>query len=237
MTPPNVFVTGANRGVGRAVAELAAARGDTVLACAREVEAMPAFAGPGRVVPITLDVADERSISAAARVAAQHVQQLDLLINSAGQYSLQSSHWNAERTLLETMTQEELLTIFRVNTAGSMLVLRALLPLLRESAQARVVNLTSLLGSVSQKDSPGDYAYSGSKAALNIMTRAAAAELKDDGIIVVALTPGWVRTAMGGESAPLAPEEAATRLLRTADALRARDSGRLIDEHGEDLPW
>ncbi|HEX6644184.1 MAG TPA: SDR family oxidoreductase, partial [Gemmatimonadales bacterium] len=83
----------------------------------------------------------------------------------------------------------------------------------------------------------GDYAYAASKAALNIMTRALAAELAPEGITVVAITPGWVRTRMGGMSATLSPEESVRGILRTADRLRPKDAGRFIDHLGHDQPW
>lgn len=233
-----VLVTGANRGIGRAVAEACLGRGDHVIATARRRASLADLpGGTGQLTALELDVADDASIDAARRAAEEAAPALDLLVNSAGLYSLRSKAWDAAATTLEHLTSEELMTVFRVNAVGPMLLLRALRPLLRRSRRARVLNLTSLLGSVSARTSGGDYAYAASKAALNIMTRAAAAELAGDGITCIALTPGWVRTEMGGAAASLSPAASAARLLRTADALRPTDSGRLLDEDGRDLPW
>lgn len=233
-----VLVTGANRGIGRAVAEACLGRGDHVIATARRRASLADLpGGTAQLTALELDVADDASIDAARRAAEEVAPALDLLVNSAGLYSLRSKAWDAAATTLEHLTSEELMTVFRVNAVGPMLLLRALRPLLRRSRRARVLNLTSLLGSVSARTSGGDYAYAASKAALNIMTRAAAAELAGDGITCIALTPGWVRTEMGGAAASLSPAESAARLLRTADALRPADSGRLLDEDGRDLPW
>lgn len=230
----HVVVTGANRGVGLAVARAAAERGDQVFACVRTPGAMPPLQS---TVPITMDVSDEASIADAVGRISSHTSRIDLLVNSAGIYSTHCAHWDATRTGLDTISAKELMEVFRVNAAGAMLVLRALRPFLAQSSRGRVINLTSLLGSVSTRTTPGDYAYAASKAALNIMSRTAAAELRPEGTIVVAVTPGWVQTTMGGEAATLSPEESAIRLLRTADALHLDDSGRLLDEDGRDLPW
>jgi NAD(P)-dependent dehydrogenase (short-subunit alcohol dehydrogenase family) len=116
-------------------------------------------------------------------------------------------------------------------------VLKALLDLLHRSARPRVLNLTSLLGSVSVRDSAGDYAYAASKAALNIMTRTVAAEFHDDRLIAVAITPGWVHTEMGGANAALSPEESVRGLLAVADRLTITDSGTFMDYEGVAQPW
>ncbi len=238
MTQRTVLVTGASRGVGRAVAEASLRRGDRVVATGRRSSDLEPLAALGDLVPRVLDVGDEAAIMELGLALQKELDHLDTIFNCAGVYSLQSKRWDNRRTSLETVTDEELVHVFRINAVAPMLLTRVLRPLLAASPSGgRVVNLTSLLGSVSVKDTPGDYAYCASKAALNIMTRGLAAELAGDGIICVAVTPGWVRTEMGGAGASLAPEESASRLLATTDSLTRADSGRLIDEHGGDLPW
>lgn len=238
MSRRTVLVTGASRGVGRAVAEASLRRGDLVVASARRSSDLEPLAGLGELVPLVLDVGDEAAIMELGPQLQQQLDHLDAIFNCAGVYSLQSKRWDNRTTPLEAVTDEELVHVFRINAVAPMLLTRVLRPLLAAGpGGGRVVNLTSLLGSVSEKDTPGDYAYCASKAALNIMTRGLAAELAGDGIICVAVTPGWVRTEMGGANASLAPEESAARLLATTDSLAPADSGRLIDEHGDDLPW
>lgn len=233
-----VLVTGASRGVGRAVAEASLRRGDLVIASARRAPDLEPLAKLGEMLPLILDVSDAKAIMALGSKLSKQVDYISTVINSAGVYSLRSKRWDNRTTLLETVTDEELIHVFRINAVAPVLITRSLRPLLAAApGGGRVVNLTSLLGSVSEKDTPGDYAYCASKAALNIMTRGLAAELAGEGIICVAVTPGWVRTEMGGAHASLTPEESAQRLLATTDALVQSDSGRLIDEHGGDLPW
>lgn len=234
-----VFVTGANRGIGHELARQCAARGDRVLATARRPETLqPLVAEFGsRVVPLACDVTDDASLAAAATHAAGAADSIDLLVNSAGLYSLYSDHWNAAATRFDHVDRRELMTVFEVNAAGPMLVMRAVLDLLRRSDRPRVLNLSSRLGSVSERTGPGDYAYAASKAALNIMTRAFAAEFRSDGIIAIAITPGWVRTDMGGSNARLSQEESVRGLLEVADGLTMEDSGEFLDYQKEPQPW
>lgn len=234
-----VFVTGASRGIGHEVVRQCAARGDRVAAAARSERSLEALAREfgDAVVPLHCDVSDDASILEARRQIEQHTDRIDLLVNSAGLYSLHADHWDPLATSFDTLSRAELNTVFDVNASGAMLVIKAMLPLLRRSDRPRILNLTSLMGSVSARTSPGDYAYAASKAALNIMTRSFAAEFHAEGIIAVAITPGWVRTDMGGAGAALSPEESVRGLLATADQLTLAQSGTFIDYAGVTQPW
>ncbi|HET8762269.1 MAG TPA: SDR family oxidoreductase [Gemmatimonadales bacterium] len=234
-----VFVTGANRGIGLELARQCAARGDRVIATARRVESLaPLRAEFGeRVLPLPLDVRDDRSIAAMREALSGRTHAVDLLCNCAGLYSLHSASWNAEATRFPTLSRDELNTVFDVNATGAMLVLKALLDLLLHADRPRVLNFSSLLGAVSVRQSGGDYAYAASKAALNIMTRSFAAEYRDAGIIAVAITPGWVHTDMGGADATLSPEESVRGLLRVAEGLTPAQSGLFLDYQGVRQPW
>lgn len=234
-----VFVTGANRGIGHEVVRQCAARGDQVAAAARSPGALEALDREfgDHVIPLHCDVRDDASIMAARRQLEQHTDRIDLLVNSAGLYSLHADHWDPSATTFDTISRAELNTVFDVNATGAMLVIKSMLPLLRRSDRPRILNLTSLMGSVSARTSPGDYAYAASKAALNIMTRSFAAEFHADGIIAVAITPGWVRTEMGGAGAALTPEESVRGLLATADQLTLAQSGSFMDYAGLPQPW
>jgi NAD(P)-dependent dehydrogenase (short-subunit alcohol dehydrogenase family) len=235
-----LMVTGASRGIGLEMARQALARGDRVIATTRgpsvEVEALAAEHG-ARLVHLHLDVGDVESIIDAHADLEGQVDAIDILVNSAGAYSHQSEHWDPDATLFDTVTQDELLEVFRINSAGPMLVAQHFLNFVRASRRGRIVNLSSLVGSVSSKTGGGDYAYAASKAALNIMTRALAAELAPEGIVVLAITPGWVRTRMGGSAADLSPEESVRGLLATIERLGSGDAGTFIDYQGTPQPW
>jgi NAD(P)-dependent dehydrogenase (short-subunit alcohol dehydrogenase family) len=235
-----LMVTGASRGIGLEIVRQALARGDRVVATTRrpsaDVDALAARHG-ARLVQLRLDVGSVESIIEAHADLEGQVEAIDILINSAGAYSHQSEHWDPDATLFDTVTQEELLEVFRINAAGPMLVAQHFLNLVRASSRGRIVNLTSLVGSVSSKTGGGDYAYAASKAALNIMTRALAAELAPEGIVALAITPGWVRTRMGGAAADLSPEESVRGLLATIGRLGSADAGTFIDYRGKPQPW
>ena len=234
------MVTGASRGIGLELARQALARGDRVIATTRrpsaEVDALAAEHG-SRLVQLRLDVGSVDSIVEAHADLEGQVDAIDILVNSAGTYSHQSENWDPDATLFDTVTQDELLEVFRINAAGPMLVTQHFLNFVRASARGRIVNLSSLVGSVSSKTGGGDYAYAASKAALNIMTRALAAELVPEGIVVIAITPGWVRTEMGGRAAALSPEESVRGILSVAAKLTPKDAGRFLDYQGEVQPW
>ena len=236
-----LMVTGASRGIGLEIARQALARGDRVIATTRrpsaELDALASSGHGARLIQLRLDVGSVESIIEAHADLEGEVDAIDILVNSAGAYSHQSENWDPDATLFDTVTQEELLEVFRVNAAGPMLVTQHFLNLVRASTRGRIVNLSSLVGSVSSKTGGGDYAYAASKAALNIMTRALAAELAPEGIIVLAITPGWVRTRMGGPTADLSPEESVRGLLATIGGLGIRDAGTFIDYQGEPQPW
>jgi NAD(P)-dependent dehydrogenase (short-subunit alcohol dehydrogenase family) len=239
VTPPTTLVTGASAGIGLEFVRQCVARGDRVVAGTRRPsEALTALAAqyPDRILVTMLDVGDERSIVASRRALDGQVEAIALLVNNAGLYSHQSRHWDPAATRLATVTSAELLDVFRINAAGPILMVRHYLDLL-EAGHARVLNLSSLVGSVSHKTGPGDYAYAASKAALNIMTRALAAELAPKSIIPIAITPGWVRTEMGGARASLTPVESVRGMLEVAARLAPRDAGRFVDYQGEAQPW
>lgn len=234
------MVTGASAGIGLEIVRQTAARGDRVIAASRQGSpALRKLAGAhrDRVIELVLDPGSQESVIAARAELDDRVEAIDILINNAGVYSRWSRHWDPDATLFDTVTQEELLDAFRINAAGPMLVIEHFLNLVRASRRGRILNLSSRVGSVSEKTSGGDYPYAASKAALNIMTRALAAELVPERISVIAITPGWVRTEMGGRAASLSPEESVRGMLSVAAKLTPKDAGRFVDYLGEDQPW
>lgn len=235
-----VLVTGCGRGIGLEFVRQLLARGDRVIGTTRRpapaLTALTASAGD-RFVHLTLDSGDERSTRDARAALGTRVAAIDVLVNNAGMYSTKSPNWNPEATTFEALDADDLTQTLRVNAIGPMLVVREFFDLLSESRRGRIVNMSSLLGAVSAKTTGGDYAYAASKAALNIMTRALAADLAPRGIVVIAMTPGWVRTEMGGAQAELSAEESVRGMLQVIGGLAAADAGRVVDYAGEDQPW
>jgi NAD(P)-dependent dehydrogenase (short-subunit alcohol dehydrogenase family) len=232
-----VVITGANRGIGLELVRQYLARADVrvVAACRTPEDAIAlralVAAHPERLVIVRLDVADEESIASAARRVEAHVDQIDVLINNAG------VNPPREQQRLATLGQPILVDTMVVNVYGPLALTRALLPLLKRAGAPRIIQMSSSMGSLERRTYGGAYAYTASKAALNIVTRGMAVDLAGDGAIVVAVDPGWVRTDMGGASAPLAPEESASGILRLIAGLTPEDSGKFLMWNGERQLW
>jgi NAD(P)-dependent dehydrogenase (short-subunit alcohol dehydrogenase family) len=188
-------VTGANRGIGFEVCRQLAARGFVVLLAARDArkarDAADRLASAGRVEPLLLDVADAQSVARAAAEVASRWRSLDVLVNNA------AIHYDTWQSVAGADIDGTVMEAIRTNLLGPWRVSQALLPLLRRSRAARIVNVSSEAGSLAGMGA-GPPAYQVTKAALNALTRTLAGELRGTGILVNAVCPGWVATDMGG---------------------------------------
>ena len=229
VTAMRFVVTGANRGIGLEFVRQLTSRGEEVDATARDPDDAPELAAlvrPGVLLGIhRLDVASDASVAAFAK--ALPPGPIDVLIDNAGVSGVKGG---------EPIDPADILRVFDVNAVGTLRVVRALLPGLRAGKGRKIVNLTSQLGSIAEA-SGGRYAYRMSKAALNMATRLLAADLRAEGILTVALHPGWVQTRMGGSAAPVPPEQSIRGMLRIVDGLTAEQSGRVFDFQGREIPW
>ena len=229
-----VLVTGANRGLGLEFTRQLLNRGEHVIAaCRRPGRALKltelAAAHPGHLNVVPLDVSNERSIGELAREDGALTGALDILINNAGMLiSGERFGEIAAKSLEET---------FAANVVGPLLVAQALAPLLSKGKNAKVMNLSSGLGSIASTKTFGTPSYSISKAALNMATRQLSAALHDAGVAVISIHPGWVRTDMGGASAALSPAESVTGMLSVLDKITLRDTGRFFDHKGDAMRW
>lgn len=229
------LVTGANRGLGLEFTRQLLAQGDRVVATCRQpgkATALNRLAGehPGRLHVLPLEMAEPKSHVELVRelpLVLGKDGRLDLLLNNAGVLHSGERFGNVGADNLDDS--------FRTNAAGPFLLTQALAPLLADGA--RVVNLSSRLGSIAATERFGTPSYNISKAALNMATALLAQALAERGIVVAAFSPGWVRTEMGGSEADVAPEDAVAGVLRQTDALDTADSGRFLGTDGETIPW
>ena len=215
-----VLITGASRGLGRALAGLYAAAGLRVIACMRQASA-------GADV---LDVADEGSIAALGeRLGGQPV---DIVINNAA--------IRGDTGGLDTLETDDFLEVMRINALAPLLVARALRPNLLVGRRKVLVNISSRAGSLAEgtiDDEDGDYAYRCSKAALNMATVKLAQDFRRDGIAVISLHPGWVRTDMGGAEATIDVAESAAGLKALIDATTLAETGSFRAYDGRTVAW
>ncbi|TCC53056.1 SDR family oxidoreductase [Kribbella capetownensis] len=229
------LVTGANKGIGLAVAEGLLRLGMTVFLGARDISrgtaAVAALAAQGLDARgVQLDVTDQASIDAAADLIARDAGALDILVNNAG---IVVSHARPSETSIE-----ELRRTYETNVFGVVAVTNAVLPLLRRSSSARIVNLTSDLGSLAlaagDEDFPPLLSYNSSKTALNAVTVAYANELRAEGILVNAVSPGSVATDQNGHAGLLTTEQGARLPIRMATLPAGGPTGSAVTA-GEDL--
>jgi NAD(P)-dependent dehydrogenase (short-subunit alcohol dehydrogenase family) len=211
-TPLIALVTGANRGLGKETARQLAEKGYRVILTSRSEsgrEVTEAFREQGLDVTYhQLDVADGQSIAELAEYLNENYDRIDVLVNNAGiHYDTFQNTLNADFAIVEEA--------LRVNTLGPWRVSKALMPLLKKSKGARIVNVSSSSGSFADSW-PGTPAYSMSKTALNMLTLKMAADLKDSNVKINSVCPGWVRTDMGGPEAPRDVTEGAGSIVWAA---------------------
>jgi hypothetical protein len=219
------LVTGATRGIGRAIATRLADLGATVYAGARDPDDVTAPAQR----PIRLDVTDESEIEAAFDRVAGEAGRLDVLVNNAGIFRRAGP--------LHRTSTDDVDDTLAVNLRGPILVTRHALPLLLEREGGRVVNLSSDLGQFSAGEIGGDYPpYRVSKAGLGGLTAYLHAEYAAEGLLANAASPGWVRTDMGGPNANRTPEEGADTPVWLA-RFRPGSPGGALWKDRERIPW
>ncbi|QPC95055.1 SDR family oxidoreductase [Mesorhizobium sp. INR15] len=222
-----MLITGAGRGLGRELARQYAEDGWRVVACGR---ACPAHDFEGRVEFQLLDTADPASIhDLAVRLAGRP---LDVLVNNAAIRS--------EASGLLGFDPDEFLRVVRTNTLGPLLLARALRQNLVAGGMRIIANIGSRAGSMAEgllDDYDDDYAYRCSKAALNMAGAQLAQDLRVDGITVLSLHPGWVKTDMGGVEADLAAEDSARGLRTIINSATIEDTGSFRTFDGKHIGW
>jgi len=228
-----VFISGANRGIGLGMALLMARKGYTVFAGYRDRERsarlLDAAGEESRIMPVKVDVTREDDLKGLVDTIASRAGHLDILINSAGINPGKDAG-------LDSFSLSDLTEGFLVNVGGPFLATKYLLRLLKEGREKKVVNISSMMGSIQL--STGDMApYRLSKAALNMLTKNQAIAYQRYGITVVCLHPGWVRTDMGGPEAPVTVEEAVPRLLGIIEEVSPSRSGEFISFDGQVIPY
>lgn len=228
--PPRVLVTGASRGLGLGLCRALLARDARVAAVTRgpapDLEALARDA-PERLEPFRADVRSEDDVRSMAAEVGERLGELDVLVNNAGVNP--GRHGD-----LAGLRDEDAREAFEVNVLGPLRVTRALLPHLARGA--RIVLVSSRMGSMAVNESGGAWAYRISKAALNMACVNLARELRERAVCV-AVHPGWVRTDMGGPEAPLSVEESTGKLATLIEGLGPEQHGRFLDVTGAEVPW
>jgi len=228
------LITGANRGIGLEFARQYAADGWRVLACSRHPEKSDALKKlaakyPGQIIVHALDVADHAQIERLAQVLAN--ESIDLLINNAGIYP------DSDKNGFGHTDYAEWMQAFRINTMATLKIAENFATQIARSKQKTIVTITSKMSSIADNGSGGNYLYRTSKAAVNMVVKSLAIDLKPRGITAVLFHPGWVKTDMGGQNAMITAEQSVSGIRQVISSLTNADSGKFFAYDGQVIPW
>ena len=246
-----VLVTGANQGIGLQVAKELVAKGLTVLLGSRDLgrgETAAKTVG-AQAHAVRLDVTDQASIAAAAERIRREFGRLDILIQNA---AISNTSKQPGQTVEEysrsvrasNVSMSEMRAVWDTNVFGVLAVYQAMLPLLREAPSARIINVSSGVGSLTRNSDPAapyrrifGPVYSASKTALNALTLAMAIELEAEGIKVHAVSPGFTKTNLIGYQGTDTVEQGAREIVRLAQLRGDGPTGTFTLWENETIPW
>ena len=228
----NALITGANRGVGLALVKAYLSAGWRVFACCRHIvdaaELQQLQANNTALTLHQLDVTDYQAVTALSQEMADVT--LDLLINNAGYYGPKGYGFG-------NTDIDEWRKVLEINTIAPLKLAETFYPQLLANQPGTIANLSSKVGSMTENTSGGGYIYRSSKAALNSVAKSLSNDLSPQGIISVALHPGWVQTEMGGPNAKITASESAQGLKAVIDSLTLERSGGFYNYDGSVIPW
>jgi NAD(P)-dependent dehydrogenase (short-subunit alcohol dehydrogenase family) len=228
------LITGASRGIGLEFCRQYAADGWRVLACSRQPEKSDALNKlsaqySGLIKTHALDVADHAQIENLAQVLAN--ESIDLLVNNAGIYPDSDAGGFGHTDYAEWMRA------FSINTMAPLKMAETFAKQVARSKQKTIVTITSMMGSIADNGSGGSYLYRSSKAAVNMVVKSMAIDLKPSGITAVVFHPGWVKTDMGGPNALISAAQSVSGMRQVISRLAIADSGKFFGYDGQVIPW
>jgi len=222
-----VFITGANRGIGLALAQSFSNSGFDVIGTARQPEQATELKETGARVE-QLDVTDQASVDALAQRLAE--TPIDILINNAGIKGNDNSD-------MASLDVENMAWVLNVNTLGPVRVMKALFPNVQSSERKTIVNISSTMGSIERNSWGCCAGYRASKTALNSINKTFAVDLGKQGVTFVVMHPGYVQTDMNEGEGNITPDQSAAGLMGVITGLEASDNGKFYDWQGNELPW
>ncbi|NWQ43643.1 SDR family oxidoreductase [Bacillus sp. EB106-08-02-XG196] len=228
-----ILITGANRGLGLALSKVGAERGHQILAGVRDLKKSTEGLTQSEIYKsislLPLDVTDEESVFAAANTVKENFGTIDVIINNAGVLLERDKQ-------IEDLDLDQVKVTFDVNFFGPIRVVKHFLPLLLMGDRSSIINISSDAGSISQAYG-GDYAYASSKTALNMFSQQLSQYVQSNNVHVFSIHPGWIKTDMGGESAPGNPFDTAKGIFDIIERKRVIDSRNVfITYEGHSMP-
>ena len=229
----NVLITGANRGIGLEMVRYAMQQGWRVFACCRNPHNADNLFNIARLSNgrISVHIADMLELATVQALSYElRHESIDILINNAGIYG-------SDKNTFGAVDVDSWLQTFQVNSIAPLKMVEAFSEQLMMGQRKLVACMSSKMGSMADNGYGNSYIYRSSKAALNAVVKSLSIDLKEKGVISVALHPGWVKTEMGGPNAEISTAECVTQIFTNLSSLTINDSGRFIDIDGTDIPW
>ena len=229
----NILVTGANRGIGLEMVKYSNEQGWRVFACCRNPHNAENLFNIAKLSngKVSVHIADMEELSTLQALSYElRNDPIDMLINNAGIYGSDKNNFGS-------VDVNSWMQAFQVNSIAPLKMVEAFSAQLIMSKRKTVACISSKMGSMADNGYGNSYIYRSSKAALNAVVKSLSIDLKDRGIISVALHPGWVKTEMGGPDAEITTRESVELIFHQILDLTVKDSGRFIDIDGSDIPW
>ncbi len=224
-----ILVTGANRGLGFEFVKQYLVDGNYVIALSRKPEILQSLKDqlPDRLKILSVDLTDFETLEKCATEL--QGERIDILINNAGVFGEEQS--------FENINFESWQKVMQLNVFVPTKIVQTFLPHVLNGKDKKIINITSRMGSIDDNTSGGYYIYRSSKTALNMVTKSLAVDLGKHGVTVIAMHPGWVQTDMGGNNAPLQPEESISGIRKVIENLKNSQNGKFLEFSGMELPW
>ena len=228
----NVLVTGANRGLGLGFVKNYLGKNVNVVSTTRDLKSSKELLALKERFPNNLEIFELDLLKEGAGYTMANFlgdRPIDILINNAGVGST-NQH-------LQAVSPKPWLEVLKVNLIAPLMVTQSIIDNVRKGSDKKIYFLSSQLGSIADNTSGGMYIYRSSKTGLNQVVKSLSVDLKPQGITVVSLHPGWVKTDMGGPKAPVSIDESIKGMIKVIYATDIRDTGRFLNYNGKELPW
>ena len=228
----NVVITGANRGLGLGFVKNYLGKNIDVVSTTRDLKSSKELLAlkekfPNNLEIFELDLLKESAGDTLANFLGE--RPIDILINNAGVGSA-NQHF-------EAVSPKPWLEVLTVNLIAPLMVTQSIIDNVKKGVAKKIYFLSSQLGSIEDNTSGGMYIYRSSKTGLNQVVKSLSVDLKPQGITVVSLHPGWVKTDMGGPNAPVSIDESIEGMTQVIHTTDIRDTGRFLNYDGKELPW
>ena len=228
----NVLVTGANRGLGLGFVTNYLGKNVNVVSTTRDLKSSMELLAlkerfPDNLEIFELDLLKESAGDTLANFLGE--RPIDILINNAGVGST-NQHF-------EAVSPKPWLEVLKVNLIAPLMITQSIINNVKKGSDKKIYFLSSQLGSIGDNASGGMYIYRSSKTGLNQVVKSLSVDLKPQGITVVSLHPGWVKTDMGGPNAPVSIDESIEGMTQVIHTTDIRDTGRFLNYDGKELPW